>query len=67
MLNKKIRSAINKYAYQRGLEHYEVIRAELLSKSKAMERTGTHLQAIIKALGIPMPQIDENNASEELK
>lgn len=64
MRNKKLRSAINKYAYKCGLEHYEVIRAELLAKAKAMERTGSPLQAIIKALGIPMPQPDEIKRSE---
>lgn len=67
MLNKKIRSLINKHAYKIGLKQYEAIRAELLAKAKPLARSGMPLEAIIKALGIPMHQTDENNASEGLK
>lgn len=58
-MNRKLKQIINKHSYRLGLEHYEIIRADLIKRAKMLERSGESEAAIIKALGLPLQELNK--------
>ena len=63
-MNRQLKSAINKFCYKLGLNHYEERRNEMINRATTIAKAGISLQAIILELGIPMPQEQEKTAQE---
>lgn len=52
-MNRKLKSAINKFCYKLGLKHYEKIRNSMVIKANALAKEGKPDDEILESLGIP--------------